>query len=73
MSFLEKVAALEASDFRDTLGLPPRSELASPPAFAAALVALGKRLDPAWLMPQVVLIDCNGCNSLSCAPRGSFS
>ena len=30
MSFLEKVAALEASSFRQDCGLPPRAELASP-------------------------------------------
>ena len=42
MSFLAKVAALEASSFRQDCGLPPRAELASPVAFAAALTALGK-------------------------------
>jgi hypothetical protein len=32
MSFLQKVAALEASSFRQDCGLPPRAELASPVA-----------------------------------------
>ena len=48
MSYLAKVAALEASNFRQACGLPPRAELASPAAFAAALTALGKVPDPAW-------------------------
>ena len=46
MSYLAKVAALEASTFRAACGLhgglPPREELASPAAFRAALAALGE-------------------------------
>ena len=48
MSYLAKVAALEASIeasiFRAACGLPPREELASPAAFRAALaVAVATR------------------------------
>ena len=43
MSLLAKVAALEATDFRKACGLPPREELASPAAFAAALAVCGKQ------------------------------
>ena len=53
MSFLEKVAALEASSFRQDCGLPPRAELASPVAFAAALTALGKVPDPEWNLVEL--------------------
>ena len=48
MSLLARVAALEATEFRSACGLPPREELASPAAFAAALVVCGKHPDPAW-------------------------
>ena len=37
MSFLAKVAALKASGFRETLGLPAKEQLAAPAAFELAL------------------------------------
>jgi hypothetical protein len=52
-SFLSLVAALEASNFRQILGLPAKEQLAAPAAFALALQGLGVPLDPAWALPQI--------------------
>ena len=40
-SFLSTVAALESSNFRETLGLPAKEQLAGPEAFTLALQTLG--------------------------------
>jgi hypothetical protein len=54
MSFLAKIAALEASGFREMLGLPAKEQLAAPAAFELALQAVSIMRQPSWALPKVV-------------------
>ena len=54
MSFLAKIAALEASGFRETLGLLAKDQLPAPAAFEQALHAMGIMRQPSWALPKIV-------------------